>query len=109
MNIFRLKIRFPPWHSTLYPIFFETVVFICDFFLIRFYRSPPHILLETKRFASIEDSLGFSVLCDLPETFSVFSPVFRVFLRGVQSSKMFFLLFPVGEKVIFESYAYPFG
>ena len=33
-----------------------------------FSSKPPQFLLEIKGFASIE-SLGFSVLCDLPETF----------------------------------------
>ena len=51
---------------------------------------------------SIEDSIWFSALCDLPETFIVF--FFEI-------SKEFFLniIFrksPVGEKVVFESYEY---
>ena len=43
--------------------------FSIPFFLICFYRSPLQILLETKRFASIEDFSCFSAPWDLPETF----------------------------------------
>ena len=49
---FQLKLGFLK-PSTLYPIFFKPAFFLCDFFLICFHRSPPQILLETKRFASI--------------------------------------------------------
>ena len=39
-------------------VFFSRLAFIpCDFFPISFYQSPPRFLLETNRFASIEDSL----------------------------------------------------
>ena len=39
------------------------------FFSNLFLSKPPLILLETKCFASIEDSFGFSALCDWPEIF----------------------------------------
>ena len=50
--------------------FVSTGVFrnYATFFLICFYRNPLEFLQETKDFASIEDSLGLSTLCDLPET-----------------------------------------
>ena len=42
---------------------------LCNHFLICFHRSPPWCLLQTKPFAVIEDSLGFSAQCHLLETF----------------------------------------
>ena len=62
------------------------------------YCSILRFLLEPKGFASIEDSLGFSALCDLPETFFekklskllIFSDF--CFLRGFRLSKMGFQL-----------------
>ena len=37
---------------------------LCEFFPNCLYQSP-RLLLETKHFASTEDSLGFSTLCDI--------------------------------------------
>ena len=88
MKIFVLKLDFLR-PSTRYPnfVFFLNWRFsYATFFLICSYRSPLQFLLETKRFASINDSLGFSALCDLPETFiktfwksAKFLPQFFVF------------------------------
>ena len=51
--------------------FFKTGVFryYATFFYFVFIEAPLQFLQETKRLASIEDSLGFSALCDIPETF----------------------------------------
>ena len=48
--------------------FFSRPAFFPSDFLICFHRKSSQFLLETKRFASIEDSLGFLALCDLPRT-----------------------------------------
>ena len=61
-------------------------------------RLSPICFLQTKSFASIEDSLRFLALGDLPKTF------FTIFLFFDGS-----LLFPFGWKVGFESHAYPLG
>ena len=87
--------------STLYPIFvfFKAGVFSMRLFKIRFHRSPPHFLQETKRFGSVKDSSTFSALCDLPETFiKKFFPSFFCFLKEFPLRNMGFLLFPVGEE-----------
>ena len=76
--------------STLYPniVFSSPSVSACDFFLICFYRNPPstlleNVLLEMKRLARKEDSLGFSALCDFPCTIikNILCSVFN-FLRS---------------------------
>ena len=65
-----LKLGFPR-PSTLYPnfLFFKDRRFSMRYFSHLFSLKPPQFLLETKSFASIKDSFGFSALCDLPETF----------------------------------------
>ena len=67
MITFRLEIRFSQHALSEFCTFFpETRVFFhAYFFLICYYQNPPQFLLETKRFAFIEDS---SALCDLLET-----------------------------------------
>ena len=83
-----------------HPNFSKTGVFsvLCVFFLISYNGRPHQFLVETKGFASIEDALEVSALCDLTEThFESFFSIFR-FLRGFMLSKVGFLLFPVGEK-----------
>ena len=63
---FCLRIRFSQWTSTLYPNYdrcFVSVLF--SFSQICFRQSHPPFLQEMKRFASIEDSLGFLALCDI--------------------------------------------
>ena len=66
---------------------FKTGAFseLCDFSNL-FLSNPLQFLQETKSFASIEDYLGFSAPCDIPETFfgknlQIFSQffVFRFF------------------------------
>ena len=102
----------------LYPNY-DTGVFpvLCYFCLISFHRRTL-CLLETKRFASIEDSVGLSTLCDLSEAFS--KPILKhiavkkvpqllFFLRicfSVEQNR--FLLFSV-RIVVFESHVYPFS
>ena len=50
-------------------IFFHDRRFLqVTFFYFAFIKLP-QFLPETKRFANIQDSLWFSALCDLPETF----------------------------------------
>ena len=65
MIIFVLKFGFPQWTSTLYSnsIFFKTVVFSMRLWFNLFLLKPLRLFLETKRFASIKDSLGYSELC----------------------------------------------
>ena len=105
MNIFVLKIGFlsgPARYIRI--VFLRPAFFLYDFSLICFYRSPPQFLLETKRFASIEDSLGFLALCDLPKTFIkqffeiLFFRNFSYFGRSVEQNGFF--LCPVGKKVV---------
>ena len=60
-----------------------------------FIETRPRFSQETKGFACIEDSLGFSALCDLPETFFEKN---RFFFRGFRLSKMGFCCFQLGEK-----------
>ena len=62
------------------------------FFLNCFYRNPPRLLLKTKRFANIEDSLVFSALRDLPETFFLNNCAedVRLFQYCATFSKVFF-------------------
>ena len=48
---------------------------LCDFFPM-FLSKPPRLSLEMKRFASVEDSLVFSVLC------AIFRKCFFLFLVG---------------------------
>ena len=62
-----------------------------------FIETRPRFSQETKGFACIEDSLGFSALCDLPETFFEKNRFFQRF--SVEQDG--FLLFPVGGKVFF--------
>ena len=49
--------------------FLGPAFFYATFIQFVFIEIPSHFLLGTKRFASIEDSLRSSALCDLPETF----------------------------------------
>ena len=69
--------------------------------------NPPQGLLETKRFGCITIVfLSFSALCDLPETF------IKTFFWNFEKQLPQFFVFPkfaVGEKVVFESYAYTLG
>ena len=69
MIIFRLTIWFFQWTSLLYPnfkLFFEPSFFgIMRLLSNLFLSKSPRLLLETKRLASIENLLGFSVLCDI--------------------------------------------
>ena len=58
----------------------------------------------TKLSGSIKDSLGFSALCDTPETFiKNFFEEFLQFFERFSVEKGGFLLFQVGGKVVFES------
>ena len=66
---------------------------LCDFFLICFYRSPFDFLLESRSFASIQASLGFLALCDLPETFEKKIPEILFFFRGFWLRKTVFPVF----------------
>ena len=71
MNIFCLEFRFSQAQHAISEFCFflkkKTGVFSMRLFLlICSHRSPCHFLLETKRFASTTESLGFSALCDLP-------------------------------------------
>ena len=76
-------------------------------FLISFHRSPPQILLEMKRFVIIKDSLGFSALCDLPETFTkkkfekilIFFFNFSFFEKFSVEKMLFLLVFAVSSWV----------
>ena len=70
-------------------------------FLSLFFSILLQFLLETKRFASKEDSLGFSALCDLPETFfqkqlpnKIWKKIlnFLYFYIGFRLSKTIFLV-----------------
>ena len=57
---------------------------VCNFFSqFVFIEAPPRFLLETKSFASTEDSLGFSALCELQEKF------FRFFLKDFSLNSSF--------------------
>ena len=113
MIISRVKIRFSQWTRTLCPIFvfFKTGVFLvlCVFSNL-FLSKLPQFLLESKRFASVEDFLGFSALCDLPEIFvRKISNFFSTFLSCFRLCKIDFLFSPVGKKDVLESHAYSFG
>ena len=107
MNNFRLKLGFLK-HALSDFCFLKTGVFSMRLFSNMFSSKPPpsQILLETKRFASIKDSSGFSGLCDLQETFiKNFFRKFRknfflnfLFFERFSVENMGFLLFPVREK-----------
>ena len=79
------------------PLFFWYYATFLKFVFIEV--PPPQFSLETKRFASIEDFLGFSTLCDSPKTFleRIFRKKFRKFffsiLRGFWLSEMGFCCF----------------
>ena len=70
--VFRLVLGFLTYTRIFFnaPNFFKTGIFpvICDFSPICFYRNPLRFLPETKGFVTIEDSLGFLILRELPET-----------------------------------------
>ena len=95
MNIFRLKIRFSQAQHTI-RIFFQilkTGVFSMRLLSNLFSsKSPLQIFLETKRYASMKDSSGFSALCDLPETF----------IKKCFESKYIFLNFSLFERFAVE-------
>ena len=84
--------------------FFNAGVFSvpCHFFPICFYRRPLHFLHETKSFASIGDSSGFSALCDISETF--FENFRAFFLNGPYG----FFLLPVRGKSSFRALSISF-
>ena len=91
--------------------FFKTGVFLvlCVFSNL-FLSKLPQFLLESKRFASVEDFLGFWALCDLPEIFvRKISNFFSTFLSCFRLCKIDFLFSPVGKKDVLESHAYSFG
>ena len=105
VSIFCLKIRFPQNIITVYCVFLRLALFPCAVFLICFYQRPFHFSIETKPFANIQNSLLFSALCDLSETyikrnFSKFDKTIPQVLVFWKSS--------VGEKVVFESYTFRF-
>ena len=82
------------------PLMFPHSTIACRFLLLFLSKPPPRFLLETKGSASIEDSFGFSALCDLPETIfwkSKSSSQFFVFW-GFRLSKMGFCCFQLGKK-----------
>ena len=81
---FCLKIRFSQaLHAISDFRFLRPVFFLCDFFEIRFHRSPPQFLQEAKRFASET----FSALCDLPETY--IKKVFGKFRKKILQFSVF--------------------
>ena len=71
-------------------LFFRDRRFSMRLFSNLFSASPPQFLLETKRFASIKDSSGFSVLCNLPETVKKIIRKMFCFLKGFRLRKFFF-------------------
>ena len=82
--------------------FFRPAFFLCDFFLIRFHRSPLLNFSRSKTFCD-QDSSGFPGLCDLPETF-----IKKRFFGRSRLRKMFFADSSWG-KIVFKTYAYLFG
>ena len=85
--IFRLKFKFSQ-HALSEFCFLRPAFLPCDFFLICFYQSPPEFLLETKRFASIQDYSRF---------FSIFV------LLGLQWGKSGFRVLCVSLVVFFDT------
>ena len=77
-------------------LFFNTGVFSMLFFQFVFIEPNSHFLLETKCFASIDDCLGFSALCDSTETSKNISKKFRNFFQILVFYEV--LLYPVVEK-----------
>ena len=78
---------------------------------ICFTEAPPQFLPEAKRFARVKDSSRFSALCDLPETIeSIFEKFRKKFLNFLFffKKKMFFAV-SSWARMVFETYAYPFG
>ena len=71
---------------------------------------PPQFLLETKRFASIDDSSRVSAVCDLLSSEKVRKkfPQISFFERFSVEKDGFFAVFSWG-RMVFETYAYPFG
>ena len=84
-------------------LFHTTFVFLSDFFQFFFIKALLNFLLGTKRFVSIKDSLGFSAPCH--ENFFSISP----FSKGARLRKMIVFAVCSWGKVVFESWAYPFG
>ena len=74
---------------------------------ICFTEAPPQFLPETKRFARVKDSSRFSALCDLPETIKSIFEKFLNFLFFFKK-KLFFAV-SSWARMVFETYAYPFG
>ena len=115
--IFVLKLGFLR-SGTVYPIFVvlkDRCFFYATFLKICFTEAPPQFLPETKSFARVKDSSRFSALCDLPETIKNIFEKFRIFssivyfFNGFSLRKMvFFAVFSWG-RIVFETYAYPFG
>ena len=78
---------------------------------ICFTEAPRQFLPETKRFARVKDSSKFSALCHLPETIK---SIFEKFRKKIFNFLFFFkkkLFFAVSSwaRMVFETYAYPFG
>ena len=103
--------------GTLYPIFVvlkDRYFIYATFLKFCFTEAPPQFLPETKRFARVNDSSGFSALCDLPETIKNLVEKIRknvssifCFLKVFRLER-FFAVFQLG-KMVFETCAFPFG
>ena len=86
-------LKFSQWHA-IFEFFMSDRRFSCNFFLYCFHRSPPSIFTRTNGFASIENSLRFSALCDLPGTSSIFR-----FLKVFRWGKSGFLVLCISLEV----------
>ena len=106
MNNFCTNLGFS--RSARYILFFKDGRFFYATFFSFVFIEAPSIFLETKRFASIKDSSGFSGQCDLLETLTEKNPHFFSFLKGFRLRKMGFRCFRL-RKMVFQSYVYPFG
>ena len=104
-NNFCLKIRFSQAQHAIFDFFKDWGFFRCDFFKIRFHRSPPQFLKETKCFAGVKDSSTFPARLRLTgdlrkifERFRIFFSSILCFFKGFPLRTVVFLLFPVGEE-----------
>ena len=113
MNNFRLKLGFL-WPSSLSD-FLKTGVFSMRLFSSLFSSKP--LFFAKLNVLEHKDSSVFSGLCDLPETFikKIFekfrkkSSIFCFFLKGFHLRKMIFFAVSNWRKMVYESFAYPFG
>ena len=121
-NNFRVKIRFSRVRHAISdfccfkrPVFF-LCFFLCDFFK-KFVSPKPLLNFCQKRnvLRELRTPQGFRHYATYRRPSKIFSKNFEffslnfLFFKGFSLRKMGFLLFSVGGRMVFETYAYPFG